>query len=164
MGRVISQEEATAVRRRLVQEGRRVVFTNGHFDLLHTGHVRYLQQARELGDVLIVGLNSDESTRRLKGEKRPIVPQGERAELLAALACVDYVVVFQETTAERLVGLLRPDVYVKGGDWSPEAGRQPPEARVVAGYGGEVRFLPYVDGRSTTDVVQTILARYGGQE
>jgi D-beta-D-heptose 7-phosphate kinase/D-beta-D-heptose 1-phosphate adenosyltransferase len=98
--------------------GERVVFTNGCFDLLHLGHVRYLQEARALGDLLVVGLNSDDSTRALKGPNRPLVPQDERAEVLAALACVDYVTIFEEITAVALVETLRPDVYVKGGDYA----------------------------------------------
>ena len=159
MGEIVSLEEAQAVRAKLQIEGKTVVFTNGHFDLLHVGHVDYLQRARALGDVLIVGLNSDVSTRALKGEKRPIVPQGERARMLAALACVDYVVIFEETTANSLVEALKPDLYVKGGDW--DKGRTPPEAEVVAGYGGQVRILPYLPQHSTTRLIETIVERFG---
>ncbi len=141
--------------------GRRV-FTNGVFDILHIGHVRYLQAARALGDCLIVGLNSDASARALKGERRPIVPQAERAEVLAALACVDAVVIFEEVTAETTVAAIRPEVYVKGGDYAlgTPGARVPPEAAVVAAYGGWVEFIPFVDGRSTTIIVETILRRY----
>ena len=138
--------------------GRTVVFTNGHFDLLHLGHVDVLQRARALGDVLVVGLNSDASTQQLKGPQRPIVPQAERAAVLAALACVDLVVIFDELTASRLVAALRPDIYVKGGDWGQE--REPPEAAVARSYGGEVRFLPYLPGHSTSALIQTILDRF----
>jgi rfaE bifunctional protein nucleotidyltransferase chain/domain len=159
MGKVVFLEEALTVRAKLQIEGKTIVFTNGHFDLLHMGHVDYLQRAGELGDVLIVGLNSDASTRALKGEKRPIVPQRERARMLAALACVDYVVIFGETTASSLVEALKPDLYVKGGDWGK--GRTPPEAEVVASYGGQVRLLPYLPEHSTTRLIKTIVERFG---
>jgi len=143
------------------------VFTNGLFDILHVGHVRYLRAARALGDCLIVGLNSDASARALKGGRHPIVPQAERAELLAALACVDYVIIFDEVTAERVVEALKPDIYVKGGDYrAGERGRGtldrkiPPEAKVVEAYGGRVEFIPLVEGKSTTNIVAEILRRY----
>jgi len=140
--------------------GRRV-FTNGVFDILHVGHVRYLQAARALGDCLIVGLNSDASARALKGEHHPIVPQAERAEMLAALACVDYVLLFDELTAEHVVATLRPEVYVKGGDYGRGAGAVfPPEAALVEGYGGSVHFIPTVSGKSTTNIVAEILRRH----
>ncbi|HIC92969.1 MAG TPA: D-glycero-beta-D-manno-heptose 1-phosphate adenylyltransferase [Anaerolineae bacterium] len=161
MGRVVSPEEALRIREELRAAGKTVVLTNGHFDLLHLGHVRCLQQAKKLGDVLFVGVNSDASTRLLKGERRPIVPEDERARLVAALECVDYVVIFEERTARRLVELLKPDIYAKGGDYGP-AGKELPEAEAVAAYGGEVRILPYLPGRSTTDIIRTILERYGG--
>jgi rfaE bifunctional protein nucleotidyltransferase chain/domain len=132
-----------------------LVFTNGHFDLLHVGHVRYLQAARALGDALLVGLNSDPSTRARK-PGRPIVPQEERAELLAALACVDAVTIFDELTACALVAALRPEIYVKGSDWAQPGGPQPPEAAVVAGYGGRVVYLPYIPERSTTAIIERI--------
>lgn len=159
MDKIVSLKEALIVRGKLQVEGKTVVFTNGHFDLLHVGHVDYLQRARELGDVLIVGLNSDVSTRALRGEKRPIVPQSERARMLAALTCVDYVVIFGETTANGLVEALKPDLYVKGGDWGE--GRTLPEAEVVASYGGQVRILPYLPMHSTTRLIETIVERFG---
>jgi rfaE bifunctional protein nucleotidyltransferase chain/domain len=159
MGEIVPLQEALTARAKLQIEGKTVVFTNGHFDLLHVGHVDYLQRAGELGDVLIVGLNNDASTRALKGEKRPIVPQDERARMLAALACVDYVVIFEETTANNLVETLKPDLYVKGGDWGE--GRTPPEAEVVAGYGGQVCILPYLPEHSTTGLIETIVERFG---
>jgi rfaE bifunctional protein nucleotidyltransferase chain/domain len=158
MGEIVSLEEALIARGKLQIEGKTVVFTNGHFDLLHMGHVDYLQRARELGDVLIVGLNSDASTRALKGEKRPIVPQNERARMLAALACVDYVLIFEETTANSLVKALKPDLYVKGGDWGE--GRAPPEAEAVASCGGKVCILPYLPEHSTTGLIETIVERF----
>jgi rfaE bifunctional protein nucleotidyltransferase chain/domain len=136
--------------------GGRLVVTNGCFDLLHVGHVRYLQAARRLGDFLAVGVNSDASVRALKGPERPLVPEHERAEVLAALACVDAVVIFAEPTAERLVARLRPEIYVKGDDY---AEAELPEARVVAAWGGEVRLLPTVPGASTSALVQRIRGR-----
>lgn len=158
----MSLDEAITERQAAREDGHTVVFTNGHFDLLHVGHVDYLQQARALGDVLIVGLNSNASTRALKGPGRPIVPQEERARMLAALACVDYVVTFGAPTANALVEALRPDVYVKGGDWGQD--REPPEAETVRRYGGQVHFIPYLAGHSTSDLIETIIARYGGRE
>ncbi len=152
--------------------GKTIVFTNGCFDLLHLGHVRYLQAARDLGDLLIVGLNSDESTRRLKGPERPLVPERERAEVLAALACVDYVTIFEEDTAVALVRLLRPNVYVKGGDYSGSASQSEPsainhaklpEAAPVLAAGGQVRLIPYLPGHSTSELIQRIVQRYSHQ-
>jgi rfaE bifunctional protein nucleotidyltransferase chain/domain len=155
--KVLSLEELLPIREHFKAQGKTVVLTNGHFDVLHMGHVDCLQRAKALGDVLIVGLNSDASTRLLKGEKRPIVPQEERAQLLAALQCVDYVVIFEERTAERLLAALQPEVYVKGGDWAVE---DLPEAKVLAEHGVRVEILPQMPGRSTTDIIETILTRY----
>jgi rfaE bifunctional protein nucleotidyltransferase chain/domain len=134
-----------------------VVFTNGHFDLLHVGHVRYLQAAAAMGDALIVGLNSDASCAARK-LGRPLVPQEDRAELLAALGCVDVVVIFDALTANELVDALRPSVYVKGGDWGRPDGPRPPEAALVEEYGGRVAYLPYVPDRSTTRIIERIRA------
>ena len=167
VGQVISFDELEALGARLRAEGKRVVFTNGHFDLLHVGHTRYLQAARALGDVLVVGINDDASTRRRKGPGRPIVPAEERAELLAALACVDYATVFPGDTAEEAVRRLRPDIYVKGGDYALDAtelaaGKQPlPEAAIVRAYGGQVVTVPLTPSRSTTELVRRILATAG---
>ena len=137
--------------------GDQIVFTNGAFDLLHVGHVRSLERARELGSVLVVGVNSDASVQTHKPAGRPILPQAERAELLAALRCVDYVVIFDEPTAERLVQSIRPDVYAKGGDY---ANRPLPEADLVRRYGGRVELLPLEAGRSTSGLVEEILNRF----
>jgi D-beta-D-heptose 7-phosphate kinase/D-beta-D-heptose 1-phosphate adenosyltransferase len=155
MAQVLTLTELLAERACLREAGRRVVFTNGCFDLLHPGHVRYLQQARALGDALIVALNSDRSVRELKGPARPILQEAERAEVIAALACVDYVVIFDEPTPRRVITALLPDVLVKGGDWSVEniVGRAEVEAA-----GGQVLNLPFVDGLSTSDVIARILA------
>ena len=130
--------------------GARVVFTNGCFDILHAGHVRYLAAARALGDVLILGLNSDASVRRLKGATRPVNGEADRAEVVGALTSVDYVVIFGEDTAEELIAKVRPAVYAKGGDYTLET---LPEARIVENYGGEVAFIPLVAGKSTTGII-----------
>ena len=135
------------------RNGRRIVFTNGCFDLLHPGHVRSLEQARELGDALLVGLNSDASVRQLKGEGRPLLPERERAELLAALESVDAVVIFDDLTPRDVIARLLPDVLVKGGDWPGDkiVGRQEVEAA-----GGRVISAPLVPGFSTTDILRKI--------
>jgi D-beta-D-heptose 7-phosphate kinase/D-beta-D-heptose 1-phosphate adenosyltransferase len=137
--------------------GETIVFTNGCFDLLHVGHIQYLQQARALGDCLVVALNDDASVRLLKGERRPLLPQQERARILAALGCVDYVTIFSEATPLALITRLRPNVLVKGGDYTPATvvGRE-----VVEAYGGRVCILPYVAGVSTTDIIGSIVERY----
>lgn len=142
-------------------DGASVVLTNGAFDLLHIGHVRSLVAARALGDLLVVGLNSDTSVQATKETERPVLPQGERAELLVALACVDYVVVFDEPTAERLVMAIRPDVYAKGSDY---ATTPLPEAEIVRGYGGRVELLPLQAGRSTSGLIREIVQRFGPAE
>lgn len=163
MGQFIPFDDLAELGARLRAARQRVVFTNGHFDLLHVGHLRYLQAARALGDVLIVGINDDASTRRRKGPTRPIVPETERAELIAGLDCVDFVTIFHDDTAEGAVALLRPDIYVKGGDYAVDeadlaAGKLPlPEAPLVRSYGGEVRTITLVEGRSTSDIVRRIV-------
>jgi D-beta-D-heptose 7-phosphate kinase/D-beta-D-heptose 1-phosphate adenosyltransferase len=140
------------------EKGRRVVFTNGCFDLLHVGHVKYLQKARSFGDLLVLGLNSDASVRRLKGEMRPLIGEAERAHILAALDCIDYVVIFDEDTPLRLIETLKPLVLVKGGDYTPDGvvGKD-----VVEAYGGRVELVEFVDGRSTTNIIEKILKTYG---
>jgi D-beta-D-heptose 7-phosphate kinase/D-beta-D-heptose 1-phosphate adenosyltransferase len=136
-------------------EGERIVFTNGVFDLLHRGHVEYLEEAAALGDRLVVGINSDASVRRLKGPERPLTPQAERAELLEALVCVDLVAVFDEDTPERLIQEIAPDVLVKGGDWAVDAivGKEFVEAR-----GGRVLNVPLREGLSTTALLERVRA------
>jgi D-beta-D-heptose 7-phosphate kinase/D-beta-D-heptose 1-phosphate adenosyltransferase len=158
MAKILSLHELRIERERLRRTGHRVVFTNGCFDLIHPGHVRYLQQARRCGDALIVALNSDRSVRELKGEKRPILDQNERAEVIAALSCVDYVTVFDDLTPSQVIADLVPDVLVKGGDWSIDqiVGREEVEAA-----GGQVLSLPFVEGCSTSDVIERIIERYG---
>lgn len=137
------------------RKGQRIVATNGCFDLLHFGHVSYLQQARKLGDFLVVGLNGDASVRQLKGPHRPLVPQKQRAAVLAALACVDAVVIFPQVRAHRFLAAVRPDIYVKGGDYRPETlvGR---ERAVLTVIGSKIRILPFVKGFSTTGLIKKI--------
>ncbi|MBU6428967.1 MAG: D-glycero-beta-D-manno-heptose 1-phosphate adenylyltransferase [Cyanobacteria bacterium REEB65] len=144
---MLDRIQASEYAERWHAEGQRIVLTNGCFDLLHIGHVRYLEAARKLGDRLVVGVNSDSSVRQLKGEGRPIVPEKERAEVVAALRCVDAVVVFSEPTASDLVRAVKPDIYAKGGDYQPDS---LPETPTVAAVGGQVAILPFVAGRSTT--------------
>ncbi len=138
------------------QQGRTVVWTNGCFDLLHGGHVQSLLAASTLGDILIVGLNSDRSIRRLKGPSRPILPEAERAQILAALECVDHVLVFDDLVPTRLLEQIQPDVHCKGADYAPPHGKPIPERAVVEAYGGRVAFLPLVPGLSTSQLIQRI--------
>ena len=145
-----------SVRPRWKKEGKVVVWTNGCFDLLHAGHIHSLIAARSFGDILVVGVNSDDSVRRLKGPHRPIVLAAERAFILAALECVDYVTVFDEDTPERAIDLLRPDVHCKGAEYAPPGGKPIPEAELVRSYGGKIHFLPIVNARSTTSLIRTI--------
>jgi D-beta-D-heptose 7-phosphate kinase/D-beta-D-heptose 1-phosphate adenosyltransferase len=142
----------------LQNQGKKVVFTNGVFDLLHLGHVTYLQEARKQGDLLVVGLNSDGSTKRLKGPLKPLLPLAERAEMLLALSCVDYTTFFEEDDPFNIVKTLKPDVLVKGGDW--------PVDKIIGGdlvnsLGGKVMNIPVVPGRSTTNLIELIRERYG---
>ncbi len=152
--KILSREELIIRRRGWKDNGRRVVFTNGCFDLLHPGHIRLLEQARALGDVLVVGLNSDRGVRELKGQGRPLVPARERAEVVAALEAVETVVIFEEPTPRELVAALRPDVLVKGGDWGPEeiVGREEVEAA-----GGRVERIPLLEGYSTSALIAKIV-------
>jgi D-beta-D-heptose 7-phosphate kinase/D-beta-D-heptose 1-phosphate adenosyltransferase len=159
--KILSREELAVEVHCRQQAGESGVFTNGCFDLLHLGHIRYLKQARLLGDFLVMGLNSDESVRRLKGVGRPLVSEQERAEILAALTCIDYVTIFDEPTAGPLVDLLRPAIYVKGGDYTgaqdgvPDTTRLP-EAKNVQAYGGIIRLIPYLPHHSTTELIEKI--------
>ena len=141
----------------LKTKGKRIVFTNGCFDLLHIGHVRYLEKAKALGDVLVVGINSDSSVQKLKGRRRPILLEQERAEILSGLGCVDYVALFDEIDPLKLITSLKPDVLVKGGDWTKE---QTVGKEVVERSGGEVVILPFVKGASTSNLIETILKKY----
>jgi len=155
--KIKKEEELPGIIRDLKTRGKRIVFTNGCFDLLHIGHIRYLEEAKALGDVLVVGVNSDSSVRKLKGLKRPILPEEERTEILSGLGCVDYVTLFDEIDPFKLITSLQPDVLVKGGDWTKEqiVGRE-----VVEREGGEVVIIPFVKGASTSNLIETILQRY----
>jgi D-beta-D-heptose 7-phosphate kinase/D-beta-D-heptose 1-phosphate adenosyltransferase len=155
MGRICSREQIVELRARWRQEGRTVVFTNGCYDVLHPGHIRLLESARSLGDVLILALNTDSSVRRLKGPSRPLIAEGERAELAAALEAVDAVTFFDEDTPTELIAAVLPDILVKGADWAHYiAGKEEVEAA-----GGRVYALPLEPGYSTTGIVEEILTR-----
>jgi D-beta-D-heptose 7-phosphate kinase/D-beta-D-heptose 1-phosphate adenosyltransferase len=153
-GKILSTDELLRERERLREAGKRLVFTNGCFDILHVGHIRYLQAARATGDALVVAINSDRSVRELKGEGRPIMNEAERAEMLAALGAVDYVTVFDAVSPRGLITSLLPDVLVKGGDYALDEihGREEVEAA-----GGRVLSLPFVEGASTSSIIEKIL-------
>ena len=150
MGEILKLADASELREALRRERKTLVFTNGHFDLLHVGHLDYLEKARTLGDALFVGLNGDASTTRLKGPGRPLVPARERARLLAALLPVTAVIIFEEDTAENLLRALQPDVYVKGGDYED---KPLPERAAVEAYGGRIELIEYLPQRSTTQLI-----------
>ncbi len=158
--KIKSLEEMRQIRDRLRCEGKKLVFTNGCFDILHAGHVRYLNQARALGDALVVAVNSDRSVRKIKGPGRPIVPEMERAEILTALACVDFVFLFDDPTPQRVIDAIVPDVLVKGADWriSEIVGRE-----TVERAGGVVRNISLLEGASTTGIITRVLERFGSQ-
>ena len=156
-GQLLPWDEAAAFREELRREGKTVVFTNGCFDVLHAGHVEYLAWARAQGDALIVGLNEDESVRKLKGDARPIVPFADRAKTLLALRSVDAVVGFGESTPEALLDRIRPDVHVKSDQYRAD---ELPERTVVLAHGGRIALAPHVAGRSTTDVIAAIIHAY----
>jgi D-beta-D-heptose 7-phosphate kinase/D-beta-D-heptose 1-phosphate adenosyltransferase len=155
--KIKTRKELLRIIKDLKAKGKRIVFTNGCFDLLHIGHVRYLEKARALGDVLVVGVNSDSSVRKLKGPKRPILPEEERAGILSGLGCVDYITIFREIDPLKLITSLRPDALVKGGNWTKE---QTVGKEVVERSGGEVVILPFVKGASTSNLIETILEKY----
>lgn len=158
--KIKSLNELISVIDRHRQEGKKIVFTNGCYDLLHVGHVRCFKQAKSLGDILVVGLNSDRSVRALKGTPRPIVPEGERAEVLSALDCIDYVVIFDEDDPREIIARIKPDILVKGGDWTIDTiiGRD-----IVEAYGGTVLSLPLTPGVSTTAIVNSIVSHLSKQ-
>lgn len=157
-GEILDARALARVRDAMDAEGRRLVFTNGCFDLLHAGHVRYLRQARALGDALAVGLNSDRSVRELKGDGRPLNTQDDRAEVLAALGSVDYVVIFDGKRATEVILAVRPHIYAKGGDYTPES-LDAGERDALSRSGAEIRILPLVPGRSTTGTLEKVLAQ-----
>ena len=155
--KIKKRDDLQRITRDLKAKGKRIVFTNGCFDLLHIGHTRYLEEAKALGDILVVGVNSDRSVRGLKGSERPILPEQERAEILSSLECVNYVTIFDEADPLNLISTLQPHVLVKGGDWAKAStvGRE-----VVEQSGGEVVILPFIEGSSTSNLIETILRRY----
>ena len=153
MGQVIKRADIKKIVEDLKSNNKKIVFTNGCFDILHIGHVRYLKASAKCGDILIIGLNSDNSVKRLKGDSRPINNESDRAELLSELGFVDYVVVFDEDTPINLLDELKPDIYTKGADYTVET---LPEAKTVLGYGGKIEFITLVEGKSTTNVIKKI--------
>ncbi len=155
--KIKKRKELLKIIKNLKSKGKRIVFTNGCFDLLHLGHVRYLEEAKSLGDILVVAVNGDSSVRKLKGSKRPILPEADRTEILSGLGCVDYITTFNESDPLKLITSLKPDLLVKGGDWAREqiVGRE-----VVENSGGELLIIPFVKGSSTTNVIDTILRRF----
>lgn len=155
--KIKEKEDLRRIIEDLKAKGRRIVFTNGCFDLLHIGHIRYLEDAKSLGDILVVGVNSDQSIRGLKGNNRPILPQEERTEILSSLGCVDYITVFDEADPLELISFLQPHTLVKGGDWAKET---IVGSEVVERSGGKVVILPFVEGASTSNLIETILKRY----
>lgn len=158
MGKVYSQPELVSLRSKWKQENKKVVFTNGVFDIVHRGHVEYLSSAKKLGDILVVGVNSDSSVKRIKGELRPIVQEEDRAFIVSQLSCVDAVCLFSEDTPLNLISLLVPDILVKGADYTLEniVGRD-----VVEKAGGKVQTIEFVSNRSTTNIVEIIVSRFG---
>jgi D-beta-D-heptose 7-phosphate kinase/D-beta-D-heptose 1-phosphate adenosyltransferase len=153
MGQVVTRTELLLIRKQLKQQGKQVVFTNGCFDIIHRGHIEYLIQAKALGDVLLVGMNTDASVRRIKGANRPVVDQDDRAYVLAALCMVDYVCLFDEDTPFELIKAVVPNVLVKGSDWSIDSivGRD-----IVEAAGGKVQTIDFIPNRSTTNIIQKI--------
>ncbi len=153
MNKILDRKTLLENINKLRKENKKIAFTNGCFDILHVGHVRYLQEAKKTADILVLALNSDSSVQSLKGEERPLVPQDERAEILAALEFIDFVTIFPEVTPLELINYLKPDIIIKGADWS--------EDKVVGGdnvkkWGGRVILIPFVEGKSTTNIVEKI--------
>ena len=155
--KIMNQNDGAIIREEADAAGQKIVFTNGCFDLLHVGHSRYLRMARELGDKLVIGLNSDDSIRRLKGNKRPIVSEEQRAEMLASFYFVDSVILFEEDTPLDLIKSVKPDFLGKGGDWNES---QIVGADFVKSIGGEIRSIRFVDGMATTNIIQQVLEKY----
>ena len=160
MNKILDRESLRAKLDGLRAQGKKIAFTNGCFDILHVGHVRYLREAKKTADILVLALNSDSSVRSIKGEKRPLVTESERAEVLAALEFIDFVTIFPELTPLELINFLKPDVLIKGGDWPEEKviGREE-----VRQWGGRVAIIPEVEGKSTTNVVEKIIRTYGSE-
>ena len=159
--KIKAMEELNDIVRGLRTEGKKIVHTNGGYDILHAGHISTLEEAKSYGDVLIVSINSDDSVKRFKGDKRPIFNENERAMLLSALDSVDYVTIFPEDTILNTLEILKPDVHVKGGTYLPE--RVEAEKKLLESWGGEMKFVKLIEGKSTTDIIQKILNAYKGE-
>jgi D-beta-D-heptose 7-phosphate kinase/D-beta-D-heptose 1-phosphate adenosyltransferase len=161
MNKILEREALRKKLEELRNKGRKIAFTNGCFDILHVGHVRYLREAKKTADVLVLALNSDSSVRSLKGEEKPLIPENERAEILAALEFIDFVTIFEELTPLELINYLKPDILIKGGDWPEEkvVGREE-----VKKWGGRVAIIPEVEGKSTTNIVEKIKKLYYSNE
>jgi D-glycero-beta-D-manno-heptose 1-phosphate adenylyltransferase len=155
--KVISLEQASTLTTSLKKDGKKIAFTNGSFDILHSGHVDYLIKAKQLGDILILGLNSDSSVKSYKGDKRPINAETDRAYVLAALEAIDYIIIFTESTPEHLIEVLQPDIHVKGGDYTIDT---LPEAKIIQAYGGKIELVPFVPGKSTSTIIEKICDVY----
>ena len=153
---IVKQEELAPILAEIRAENRTIVTTNGCFDILHAGHVRYLEKSKSYGDVLIVALNSDKSVKKIKGDERPINNEQDRAEVLNALRSVDYVVIFDEDSPKELLSKIKPDVHTKGGDYTIET---LPEAKSIINFGGRIEFIPFVEGKSTTSIINSINKR-----
>ena len=158
MNKIYSREKLKEELDRCQREGKKIVFTNGCFDILHVGHTRYLREAKKIGDILVLALNSDSSVRAIKGERRPLVPEDERADVVASLESVDYVTIFSEVTPLELIEYLKPDILVKGGDWAEEdiVGRES-----VKRWGGRVVIIPEIKEASTTNIIEKVINVYG---
>lgn len=155
--KIINLNSLQKILKPLKKTRKTIVFTNGSFDIMHAGHVTYLNEAKKRGEVLIVGVNSDESIKKYKSKDRPINKLSDRMTVLAALSCVDYVIAFNETTPTRLIEIIEPDIFVKGGDYAED---NLIEANVIKLYGGDIQILPFVKGRSTTNIITKILNTY----
>ncbi|MCR4333503.1 MAG: D-glycero-beta-D-manno-heptose 1-phosphate adenylyltransferase [Patescibacteria group bacterium] len=156
--KLVSLAELPAIVEKLKKQGKKIVTTNGAFDILHVGHKRALEESKSLGDVLIVGVNSDSSVKQYKSDLRPIIPEDDRAEVLAGLACVDFVTIFTETDPKNFLDLVKPDIHTKSGDYKEEELK---ETSTVLQNGGEVVIIPFIEGKSTTNIIDRILKVYG---
>ena len=156
MSKTKNIEELKNIVDKLKGQNKKIITTNGVFDILHIGHIRYLQEAKKFGDILIIAVNSDSSTKQIKGTKRPLNNEDDRMEALAALQCVDYVVIFDQEDPKKILEEIRPDIHVKGGDYDPKNFKQMPEAEIINKYGGEVKIVSLFNRKSTTNVINKI--------
>lgn len=155
--KIKTKEEISNIAEKFREEGKTIVFTNGCFEILHPGHITLLEKAKSFGDILIVGINSDESVKKIKGEKKLIFDEKSRLKIISALECVDYTVPFNEETPENIISIIKPHIHVKGGDYKEE---DLPEAKIVKSYGGKIIIVPLIEGFSTTQIINKILALY----